>query len=332
MLFVDTLSEIEISTLDELRTHHLLPTARVRAQGIILSDKGYELQEISDILDVCRQSVSTWIINWNSDGLCGLLDKPRSGRPREIEIDENFLIEKIKESPRSLKKIVADLKAELNIDISISCLKKLCKKAGYSWKRIRKSLKNKQNPEEYARSKELIEKLSRSADEGEINLFYFDESGFTLEPCVPYAWQPRGDYIEVPSSKSRRLNVLGFMNRSSDTESYIFEGNIDSAVVIKCFDDFASKIEKTTVVLVDNSPLHTSNNFDEKTKEWLEKGLLVVPIARYSPELNIIEILWRKIKGSIWIPGAYVTRSFTSECNSRFPRAFTLWTNWKKLR
>lgn len=301
MLFVDTLSEIEISTLDELRTHHPLPTSRVRAHGIILSDKSYKVQEIADILDVCRQSVSTWIINWDSDGICGLLDKLRSGRPKEIEIDENSLIEKIKESPRSLKKIVAELKKELNIDISISYLKKLCKKAGYSWKRIRASLKNKRDPEEYARSKELIEKLVRSADKGEIDLFYFDESGFTLEPCVPYAWQPRGDHIEVPSSKSSRLNVLGFMNRSNDTETYIFEGGIDSAVVIQCFDNFAKKIENTTVVLVDNSPLHTSNNFDEKTKEWLEKGLLVVPIARYSPELNIIEILWRKIKYE-WMP------------------------------
>ena len=147
-----------------------------------------------------------------------------------------------------------------------------------------------------------------------MDLFYFDESGFTLEPCVPYAWQPRGDHIEVPSSKSRRLNVLGFMNRSGDTEPYIIEGSVDSAVVIACFDDFASKTEKTAVVLVDNSPLHTSNNFDEKTKEWLEKGLLVVPIARYSPELNIIEILWRKIKYE-WMPfSAY--ESFESLINN----------------
>lgn len=269
MMFVNALSKIEISTLDELRTHHPLSTSRVRAHGIVLSNKCYKVQEIADILDVCRQSVSTWIINWESNGICGLLDKPRSGRPKKIEIDEDFLIEEIKENPKSLKTIIAELKKELNIDISISYLKKLCKKMGYSWKRIRKSLKSKRNHEEFERSKELIEKLVRSANEGEFDLFYFDESGFTLEPCVPYAWQPKGEHIEVPSSKSSRLNVLGFMNRSNDTETYIFEGGIDSAVVIKCFDDFASKIEKTTVVLVDNSPLHTSNNFDEKTKVCL---------------------------------------------------------------
>ncbi len=102
MLFVGALSKIEITTLDEMRTHHPLPTARVRAHAIILSEKYYQVQEIADILDVCRQSASSWIRDWESDGLCGLFDKPRSGRPKEIEIDENVLIEKIKESPRSL--------------------------------------------------------------------------------------------------------------------------------------------------------------------------------------------------------------------------------------
>ena len=31
-------------------------------------------------------------------------------------------------------------------------------------------------------------------------------------------------------------------------------------------------------------------------KDWEDAGLYVIPISAYSPELNIIEILWRKIK------------------------------------
>jgi len=46
---------------------------------------------------------------------------------------------------------------------------------------------------------------------GELELWFFDEVGFDLEPKVPYAWQPIGETIEVPCSKSSRLNVLGFL-------------------------------------------------------------------------------------------------------------------------
>lgn len=65
-------------------------------------------------------------------------------------------------------------------------------------------------------------------------------------------------------------------------------------------DKFSSQCEtdKPTIVLVDNAPIHTSNKFDEKTIEWCKKGLIVVPISKYSPELNFIEILWRKINPS----------------------------------
>ncbi len=65
----------------------------------------------------------------------------------------------------------------------------------------------------FEQSQQQLISLIRQSQKGEIDLFYFDESGFTLEPCVPYAWQPIGETIEVPSSKSKRLNVLGFMDR-----------------------------------------------------------------------------------------------------------------------
>jgi len=68
--------------------------------------------------------------------------------------------------------------------------------------------------------------------------------------------------------------------------------------------NFQKKIETRsipTIVLTDNSPLHISNRFCAKSTEWCSNDLVVVPISRYSPELNIIEILWRKIKYE-WLP------------------------------
>jgi hypothetical protein len=40
-------------------------------------------------------------------------------------------------------------------------------------------------------------------------VWYFDASGFCLTPSIPYAWQPLGSVIEVPTSThNKRLNVL----------------------------------------------------------------------------------------------------------------------------
>jgi len=118
---------------------------------------------------------------------------------------------------------------------------------------------------------------------------------------VPYAWQPKGETIEIPSSRSTRINVLGFFKTDNKLESYIFKGAVNSDVVIACFDSFSDTITKKTVVVIDNAPTHTSNAFNANIKKWEEKGLFIKRLPPYSPELNIIEILWRFIKYQ-WLP------------------------------
>ena len=146
-----------------------------------------------------------------------------------------------------------------------------------------------------------IKELIQQHKENELDLCYFDESGFTLEPCVPYAWQQSGETIEIPSSNSKRLNVLGFVNRDCRFDSFVFEGSVNTSVVVACIDEFAKQIKKPTTLIIDNASTHTSNEFNENLERWKEKNLSIYRIPPYSPELNIIEIIWRKIKYE-WLP------------------------------
>ena len=81
----------------------------------------------------------------------------------------------------------------------------------------------------------------------------------------------------------------------------VFEGSINSAVVVGCIDHFAKPLVRPTSLVIDNASIHTSDEFMGNIERWSEQGLTIVPIARYSPELNLIEILWRKIKYE-WMP------------------------------
>ena len=162
-------------------------------------------------------------------------------------------------------------------------------------------MKSKRDPALFEQSRQQLIDLIRQSEAQKIDLFYFDESGFTLEPCIPYAWQPLGQTIEVPSSKSKRLNVLGFLNRECSFTSVVVEGSVTSAVVVASIDHFIGTLKRPTVLIIDTAPVHTSNEFKDNLGRWEKQGLTIVPIAPYSPELNIIEILWRKIKYE-WMP------------------------------
>ncbi|MBU6955636.1 transposase [Hahella sp. HN01] len=44
-----------------------------------------------------------------------------------------------------------------------------------------------------------------------------------------------------------------------------------------------------------------SGMYESATKSWIDKGIWPIYSPKYSPELNLIEILWRKVK-YIWLP------------------------------
>ena len=58
---------------------------------------------------------------------------------------------------------------------------------------------------------------------------------------------------------------------------------------------------KKTVVVMDNASVHTSEEFEAYLPRWKKKGLIIKYLSTYSPELNLIEILWRNIKYT-WLP------------------------------
>ncbi len=296
-LFVHHLTPEEVITLSQLHNNHPKTAPRRRAHIILLNNMGFPIVEITKICRCNRQTVAKVIHLWDRQGIAGLFDKPRSGRPKILSAEQEVIvIDMVEQTPQRLKSVINEINKKMNINISISLVKRLCKRAKMSWRRIRKSLKNKRNEEEFRRSKAMIESLIIQENNQEIDLYFFDGSAFSLLPPVPYAWQKKGQTIEVPSSRSPSINVLGFVNRACQFESFAFEGSVTSSVIIACIDEFAENIKKPTTIIIDNAPTHTSRQFKAQLSRWQALGLTIQPIAAYSPELNIIEIVWRMIK------------------------------------
>jgi len=155
--------------------------------------------------------------------------------------------------------------------------------------------------------------LQQQEDQGKIDLYDFDESGFALDPSLPYAWQEPKSVIELPARRSGRINVLGFMNRNNDVHASMFEESIHTGVVIACCDAFCQTITKKTAVVIDKASIHTSDEFAERLPSWKKHGLIIKYLSPYSPELNLINILWRRIKYT-WLPfSAYACLNALSE-------------------
>lgn len=176
----------------------------------------------------------------------------------------------------------------------------------FSFRRLRKSLKRKQNPEEYLRLEEQLNNLLSLEKEGYVDVYFGDESGFNLDPSIPYGWQPIGVYKGIVPQSSKRRNVFGLLSTKNHFAGYDVIGSMNSDLVIGFIDDFVNKIKQKTIIVLDNATIHKSKAFQRKKAEWEEQDLYIWYLPTYSPHLNRIEILWRKIKYEWLKPNDYL--------------------------
>jgi hypothetical protein len=79
--FVAPLTDTERQRLKEIHRTDANWRTRMRAHAVLLSEKGFALDQLATIFEVDRDSISQWLDWWEQDKFKGLADDPRSGRP-----------------------------------------------------------------------------------------------------------------------------------------------------------------------------------------------------------------------------------------------------------
>lgn len=129
MKFAQTTSEAVLQELYQIYQHHTCFKNRQRAHAILLSLRGYTLNQIQDILQTDRDSISVWIDRFNANGIAGLSDLPRSGRPAIYTAEEiAFFKTALDQEPRQIKQAQAKLELKTAKTSSKDTLKRALKK------------------------------------------------------------------------------------------------------------------------------------------------------------------------------------------------------------
>lgn len=297
MFFIREINPLSFKLLERIYRQSRHHQVRQRAHFLILASQGVKIEELIKIFQVSYKTIYNWINRWELEGIVGLYNKPGRGCKRIFNPEQESLIrEWARQSPRQLKKVLQKIKEEWGIEVSTETIKRILKRFSLSWHRMRRDVGGNPDPIEYQEKSAQLAEFQRLEDEGEIHLYYLDETGFCLIPSVPYGWQDIGEYLTINSRRSPRLNVLGIMNRNNHLEAYISSQSINSDVVLACIDAFFPRVDRPTVIVLDRSSIHTSDAVIDKVEEWKERGITIFQLPSYSPQLNLIEILWRFIK------------------------------------
>lgn len=149
--------------------------------------------------------------------------------------------------------------------------------------------------------------LEQRSGQGEIELYYGDETQISEEGYVPYGWQFKDENISILSAKGKSINCFGMITTNHDFVATTTLEPINTSFIIEHLDRFSFQINKHTVVVLDNAPVHRSKSIQAMQKVWATRGLFIFYLPPYSPHLNIIERLWKELKARWLRPADYET-------------------------
>jgi len=137
--------------------------------------------------------------------------------------------------------------------------------------------------------------VGAGSEQGAIDIFYGDESGVSLVPNVPYAWQFRDEVVSLPSERGGYLNCFALLSRCNRCFTRTTQGKVTADWIAEQIEAFSQTLRRLSVIVLDNASVH-KKAVKEHGAAWEERGVFVWFLPTYSPHLNIVEILWKKLK------------------------------------
>ena len=157
---------------------------------------------------------------------------------------------------------------------------------------------SKVNPDEQANFlKGTLMPAIEKAKAGLLELFFMDASHFVMGGSPGKLWGKIRYWIKTSSGR-KRYNVLGALNFvSKKIEMVANDTYITSTQVVQLLEDIAVKYAgKAIAIILDNARYQKCALVTGKAAEL---GIQLIFLPTYSPNLNLIERVWKFVKAQV---------------------------------
>lgn len=299
MLTLRELSLTEIQRVKYEKDNYPIPKIRKRYNVIYLLHLKYNRNAASEIACVHRNSVKTYIRTVNIEGLEGLTKlhyKPSKSAllAHKSSIESSIESEFRAKPPRCSEEASARIETMTGIKLSACRVRVFmrrigmkCCKAGH--------IPAKADSEKQAIFKEnILEPLIKLAQNGECHLFFVDAAHFILQPFVCMLWCFSRIFIKAASGRNR-INVLGALHATTmQLETVINTDYINALTIVQLLEQIARRFTGIPIYIVLDNARYQHCEFVKNAAMKLNIQLVFLP--PYSPNLNLIERLWKFVK------------------------------------
>jgi len=277
-----------------------------RMRMILLSARGFAVPQIALIFECDEATIRRWIDRFNTEGMAGLYDLPRAGRPPRADAAAREQIRReVEQGPASEAQpgywtslsLGLHVGLTLGLELSRRTLRRLLHELGFVWRRPKHVLPS--DPEAGAKMRSLTERLLRASAEAVV--LCLDECDLHRLPVLRAMWMRRGSQVKVPTpGYNQKRGIFGALDLCSGRWHY-------RVTLRKRTEEFIAFLEQLLeaypgevplLLVLDNASIHHS----KALLQWLERvpriELLYLPSYAGHRE-NPVEKVWWRMKDQI---------------------------------
>ena len=293
------ISETEIEKLSYERFAYPHPMIQRRIFAVYLKAAlNYSNHTIGLITGLHYNTVSHWIEVYQKRGYGGLLSNNYGTNESELETHSQSILSSFSKQPPMCAAEAAERISEMTgIKRSQQQVRGFMKRHGLKFIKCGHIPAKADNEIQQQWVEDNLKPVIEAAQQGQVHLFFCDAAHFVLQPFLCFLWSAVRVFIQASAGRNR-INVLGAVN--AVTKEVITLTNttyITSDTLIQFLKQLKERFsDKPIAIILDNA--RYQHCFVVKVIA-ASLGIHLLFLPPYSPNLNIIERLWKFTKKKI---------------------------------
>lgn len=311
------LSEADRAELKE--AHRTITNRKIadRIKAVLLFDKGMGAAEICEILLIDESTARRYLKIFADEGIGGLMEFKYCGRQGKLgEKQQSKLTFHLEENLYAkVEDVIRYVEKRFGETYTVSGMTKLLHRLGFVYKKTKQvpGKADAEAQEEFVREYEKLKKSLKNSDK----IYFADGTHPRHNSVTGYGWIKKGEVMEIEANTGRHhLNINGAVCVQDMDIQFVQSKAVNAQSTIR----LAKKLEKanpgrgTIYLIVDNARYYRSR----LVRDFLETSRVeLVFLPAYSPNLNLIERLWKHMKKEVLANVYYETfEQFRYACTS----------------
>jgi transposase len=296
------ISQADAMTANIVRKKDKSSLVRDRMHAIYLLYEGYDRQTCAHIIGCRPNTITDYIRLYNKEGLEGLRRLKYHKPETKLLEYQSAIQESLKElKPSTISEIRDHIHEKYGIDRSPERIRVFVKRIGLKYRKVG-TLPGGKDVDKWLVEqadflKLTLKPLIDKALSKEIDLLFSDAAHFVQGKFSTYLWSEHPMY--APSSSGRyRINILSGLDIANNAILSLYNDHYVSAETVVEYlewlrQDHYKDIKRPLYLVLDNAR-YQKCDLVALTAKRLKVELIYLPA--YSPNLNLIERLWKHMK------------------------------------